>query len=147
MGALIGDPRVFVSELIWTVINFVLLMLLLRHFLFRPLIRVMEKRKAGIEEKLQMEQDALKQAEENRSRLQAEKEKSSEDARQILSQSAGERDARHTAALAEARSEAEQTRQAGEAALQQKREQAQAQLQEAAPELAEVLAKRLLNED
>ena len=40
MSALIGDPRIFVSELIWTVINFVLLMLLLRRFLFRPILQI-----------------------------------------------------------------------------------------------------------
>ncbi len=147
MSALIGDPRVFVSELIWTVINFVLLMLLLRRFLFRPVLQILEKRRAGVEEKLRVEQDALKQAEENRGRLEAEKEKSREEAKELLNRSAGERDARHTAALAEARAEAERTREAGEAVLQQKREAEQAQLQEAAPELAEVLAARLLNED
>ena len=142
MSALIGDPRVFVSELI-----FVLLMLLLRRFLFRPVLQILEKRRAGVEEKLRVEQDALKQAEENRGRLEAEKEKSREEAKELLNRSAGERDARHTAALAEARAEAERTREAGEAVLQQKREAEQAQLQEAAPELAEVLAARLLNED
>ena len=147
MSALIGDPRVFVSELIWTVINFVLLMLLLRHFLFKPILAVMEKRKAGIQEKLQVEQNALKQAEENRSRLEAEKEKSREEAKHFLTMSAGECDARHTAMLAEARTAAEQTRKAGEAALQQKREQDQAALQAAAPELAELLAKHLLQEE
>ena len=147
MSALIGDPRVFVSELIWTVINFVLLMLLLRRFLFRPILRVLDRRRAGLEEKLRVEQDALAQAEENRSLLQAEKEKTREEARQILSRSAGERDARHTAALAEARTEAERTRKAGEAALEKKREQEQERLREAAPELAEILARRLLDED
>ena len=55
MSALIGDPRVFVSELIWTVINFVLLMLLLRRFLFRPVLQILEKRRAGVEEKLRVE--------------------------------------------------------------------------------------------
>ncbi len=147
MGALIGDPRIFVSELIWTVINFVLLMLLLRRFLFRPILRVLDRRRAGLEEKLRVEQDALAQAEENRGRLQAEKEETREEARQILSRSAGERDARHAAALAEARTEAERTRKAGEAALEKKREQEQERLREAAPELAEILARRLLDED
>ena len=147
MGALIGDPRIFVSELIWTVINFVLLMLLLRRFLFRPILRVLDRRRAGLEEKLRVEQDALAQAEENRGRLQAEKEETREEARQILSRSAGERDARHTVALAEARTEAERTRKAGEAALEKKREQEQERLREAAPELAEILARRLLDED
>lgn len=147
MSALIGDPRVFVSELIWTVINFVLLLLLLRRFLFRPILQAMEKRKAGMEEKLVVERDALQQAEENRNRILSEKEKSRENAKQLLNTASDERDARHAAALTEARTAAEQVRQAGEAALQRRQEKEQAELQAASPELAELLAKRLLQEE
>lgn len=147
MSALIGDPRVFVSELIWTVINFVLLMLLLKRFLFQPILTVMEKRKAGMDEKHQLEQEARRQAEENQSRLQAEQEASREEAKKLQAQSADERAERHAAAMAAARKEAEQLRLDGEAALKRKQEQEQAALGAAAPELAEVLAKRLLQED
>ena len=136
-----------ISETIWTVINFFLLYFLLKHFLYTPVLRFMEKRQAGIDAKLNVERDAKTQVAENEERLLTEKEKSREEAKELLNRSAGERDARHTAALAEARAEAERTREAGEAVLQQKREAEQAQLQEAAPELAEVLAARLLNED
>lgn len=147
MSALIGDPQVFISELIWTVINFVLLLLLLRRFLFRPVLSMLEKRKAGVEEKLALERDAQAQVEENRSRLQAEKEKSREEAKHLLSLSSEERGTRHAAAMAEARAAAEQTREAEEAALQRKQVQDQAELKAAAPELAELLAKHLLQEE
>ena len=47
-----------ISELIWTVINFFLLMFLLNRFLYKPVISFMEKRQARIDAGLQEEQDA-----------------------------------------------------------------------------------------
>ena len=47
------------SEIILTIINFFLLFFLLRTFLYRPLIKFMDERKKGIEEKMAQEKDAL----------------------------------------------------------------------------------------
>ena len=71
MQALIGDPRIFISELIWTVINFFLLMFLLKRFLFIPVIRFMEKRKAGMDAKIKEEQAAETHFSENQEKLKA----------------------------------------------------------------------------
>ena len=42
-----------ISELIWTVINFLLLVLLLNRFLYKPVISFMENRQARIDAGLQ----------------------------------------------------------------------------------------------
>lgn len=47
------------SEIILTIINFFLLFFLLRTFLYRPLIKFMDERKKGIEEKMELEKGAL----------------------------------------------------------------------------------------
>ena len=62
-----------ISELIWTVINFFLLMFLLNRFLYKPVISFMEKRQARIDAGLQEEQDAKTCIEKNDERLQEKK--------------------------------------------------------------------------
>ena len=62
-----------VSELIWTVINFFLLMFLLNRFLYKPVITFMENRQARIDAGLQKEQDAKTSVKENDERLEKEK--------------------------------------------------------------------------
>ena len=146
MGALIGDPQIFISELIWTVINFFLLLFLLKRFLFNPVIRFMDARNARIGAKISEERNAEEKYAENKERLQAEKAKSREEAKGILTKSGEEREQRRAAALAEARAASAQALKDGENALAQKREKTAENLQAATPELAKLLAERLLSE-
>ncbi len=134
-----------ISEIIWTVINFFLLYFLLKHFLYDPVLRFMEKRQTGIDAKLSVERDAKAQAAENDERLLAEKEKSREEAKSILAQTGEELDRQRADAIAEAKTGSAQALKEGKAALSEKREQTAEKLHDAAPELAELLAKRLLD--
>lgn len=136
-----------ISELFWTVINFFLLLFLLRHFLFNPVIHMMEGRQAHIDEKLAEEQNARAQAEENERRLTEEKTASRAEAKQLLEQTKEEQEQLHNTALHDARAESVLLRKEGEAALQRKKEDASKELHEAAPELAELLAKHLLGDE
>ena len=61
------------SELIWTVINFFLLLFLLKHFLYTPVLRFMEDRQARMDAKLNEEKQAQAKVEENDARLLSEK--------------------------------------------------------------------------
>ena len=101
METLIGNPATFVSELVWTVINFFLLFFLLKRFLFTPVIRFTEERKSRMDAKLAVEQDAKARASENDEKLAAEKEKAREEARCILSEAEESREKHHAAAVAE----------------------------------------------
>lgn len=136
-----------ISELFWTVINFFLLLFLLRHFLFNPVIHMMEGRQAHIDEKLAEEQNARTQAEENERHLTEEKTASRAEAKQLLEQTKEEQEQLHNTALHDARAESVLLRKEGEAALQRKKEDASKELHEAAPELAELLAKHLLGDE
>ena len=147
MGALIGDPQIFISELIWTVVNFFLLLFLLKRFLFTPVLRFMDARKARIDEKVEKERKAEAKFAENRERLQAEKAKSREEAKNILARSGEEREQRRAAAIAEARAASAQALKDGENALAQKREKTAETLKAATPELAQLLAEQLLSEE
>ena len=53
------------SEVIWTVINFFLLLFLLRRFLFRPILAVLDARKAKIDGQLAEEETIRQEIREN----------------------------------------------------------------------------------
>lgn len=135
------------SELIWTVINFFLLLFLLKHFLYTPVLRFMEDRQARMDAKLNEEKQAQAKVEENDARLQSQKAKSREEAKRILAQSGDELEKRHAEAMSQARAASSQVLKDGETALSEQREKTAEALRTATPELAELLAKRLLNEE
>ena len=60
-----------ISELIWTVINFFLLLFLLNRFLYKPVISFMEERQARIDAKLREEEEAKKASVQNRKDAEA----------------------------------------------------------------------------
>ena len=122
-----------ISELIWTVINFFLLLFLLNRFLYKPVISFMEERQARIEE--------------NDARLLDEKAKSREEAKKILALNAEEIEKHNAEVLQEAKKASVQNRKDAEAALSQRQDKTAQQLHEAAPELAALLTEKLLGEE
>ena len=136
-----------ISELIWTVINFFLLLFLLNRFLYQPVIRFMEGRQARIDGKLAEEQDARSRVTENEQRLSEMKTAQRAEAKLLLEQLHDEQEPIHDSALQEARRESVRNRKDGETALQQEKEISSEKLHEAVPELAELLTKRLLSEN
>ena len=134
-----------ISELIWTVINFILLFVLLNRFLYKPLITFMSDRQARIDAGLREEEDAKAAIEKNNERLQEEKDKSREEARQLLAQNAEEIEKHSAEMMQEAKKTSVQNRKEMEAALAEKQLQTGEQLRDAAPELASILTARLLD--
>ena len=147
MEALIGNPTTFVSEIIWTVINFFLLLFLLKRFLYNPIIRFTEERQARMDAKLLEEKDAKARVAENEERILNEKTKSREEARQLLAQSSDALEKQHAQVMSEARAASSKRLKDGEAELAERRDKTAEKLREATPELAALLSKRLLNEE
>ena len=136
-----------ISELIWIVINFFLLLFLLNRFLYKPVISFMEQRQARIDAKLREEEEAKARIEENDARILDEKARSREEAKKILALNAEEIEKHNAEVLQEAKKASVQNRKDSEAALSQKQEKTAQQLHEAAPELAAMLAEKLLSEE
>ena len=136
-----------VSDLIWTIINFLLLCILLNHFLYKPVLRFMDDRQARMDAKLAEKQEAEALASENEARLEAEKAKSRDEAKRILTQADAESGERHAALMLQARADAAQEQKDAEAELEVRREKTAEKLSEAAPELAGLLAGHLLGEE
>ena len=136
-----------ISELIWTVINFSLLLFLLNRFLYKPVISFMEQRQARIDAKLREEEEAKARIEENDARILDEKARSREEAKKLLALNAEEIEKHNAEVLQEAKKASVQNRKDSEAALSQRQEKTAQQLHEAAPELAAMLAEKLLSEE
>ena len=136
-----------ISDLIWTIINFLLLCILLNHFLYKPVLRFMDDRQARVDAKLSEKRDAEAQAAENDARLEAEKAKSRDEAKRILTQADADTEEQHAAAMLQAREDAVQDRKDAEADLEARREKTAEKLGEATPELADLLARHLLGEE
>lgn len=134
------------SELIWTVINFFLLLFLLNRFLYQPVIRFTEERQRKIDEKLAVEQGVKAEISENEERITAEKLKCREEAKGILAESAGVMEQKHAEALQEARAVSGENLKRAETDLADRREKTAEALQSATPELAELLARQLLEQ-
>ena len=134
-----------ISELIWTVINFFLLLFLLNRFLFKPVTSFMENRQARIDAKLKEEQDAKAVIEENDERLLEEKARSREEAKTILAQNAEELEKRNAETIKKEKKASVQNRKTSEEALAEKQKRTAEQLRTETPELAALLAERLLS--
>ena len=135
-----------ISELIWTIINFFLLLFLLKRFLFDPICRHMDQRKARIDAGFEAERQAEEELRRNAERLDEEKAECRLEAGQILTRSGEEDQSLSAQRLAEAKAEAGQIRQEAAERLSAQREQEEAALSDREPELAALLASQLLGE-
>lgn len=135
------------SELIWTIINFFLLFFLLRRFLFDPICRFMDARQAKIDAGLSAEreaQSALKAAEDE---LAEQKAQARREAAALLSAAAAADEKRTQEAWLHAQDEAAARQKAGEDALREQNAREAAALKAGEPELAALLAARLLGKE
>lgn len=133
------------SELIWTIINFFLLLFVLKRFLIGPMVKHLDARQARIDQSLEARRqadEAIWQADEA---AEAQRQSARQEAGEILALAGKDAEARSRESLEQARA------QSG-ALLQQEEDQARLQARQERQELeagqqklADALAGRLLN--
>ena len=136
-----------ISELIWTVINFLLLLFLLRRFLYRPICRFMDARQARIDAGLEKEraaQDALRAEE---ARQDEEQQEARTRAKSLLQQTETVTAEESREALLAARQELREAEEQARERLQADSRREEVRLAEAEPALAGALARSLLGEE
>ena len=122
------------SELFWGIFNFFLLLFLLNRFLYKPLIKFMDDRKARIDAGLDEEKKALEEEQANNDGIEA-----------ALDEKAGAEDkASHSQAISEARSDAEKTVRSARENAAKSEKQAEEHIRQQSQELARLLADKLL---
>ena len=134
-----------ISELVLTVISFFLLLFLLKHFLYDPLIRFMDERNARIEEGLDAEKQALAAVQANEMFLEARRKESMDQAKSIVEQARNADEQRREAALQQACQSAEESRSRAREELCRLQESESGKLRDSETELAALLADRLLS--
>lgn len=97
------------SELFWGIFNFFLLLFLLNRFLYKPLIKFMDDRKARIDAGLDEEKKALEEEQANNDGIEAALDEKRVEAKSIIEKAGAEDKASHSQAISEARSDAEKT--------------------------------------
>lgn len=136
-----------ISETIWTVINFFLLLFVLKRFLFDPILKVMDAREAKINAGAEAMQKAQTALEDNARALDEQKREAQREAAALLSESEMADSRRTAEAYAKAREDAEALQKQDEERLQERRAQEEAALSAKTPELAALLAAQLLGEE
>lgn len=133
-----------ISELIWTVINFFLLLYVLNRFLFQPVLRFTEDRKARIDEGVEAKKNAESAETELKTQLEAELQTKRAEAKTLLADEKLKDDKRFAETLTEARQNAARVRRELRAEADAAGQAEQAQLDSMQDELAARLAEKLL---
>lgn len=133
------------SELIWTILCFLALLFLLDRFLYKPLVRFMDDRKARIDAGLNEEKEALEALDEDAAGLMRFREEKLQEAREELRAEKGRNEERRVEALREAKQSAAEAAERGRKEAELLRAETDRELAARKDELAESLVRRLLN--
>lgn len=135
-----------VTELIWAAICFLVLLVILKKLLFDPIIRVMDERKANIDEGMEQGRKARQARDDNDAAILQARRETAQEASQILQQAKQEDEKARQEAVAAARKESAQSMKDVRAQLAEEEAAVSAQMEAELPELVEVLTGALLKE-
>lgn len=139
--------QICIPEFIWTVINFFLLMFLLKKFLYTPILKFMDERQARIDAGLDEGKKAEQALEENSKQLAAELSAKGDEARALISEARSEAEKVKSAELEKAHAEAEKLNKQARERVKQCESDAKGDIDQSMTELVGVLAAKLLNSD
>lgn len=132
------------SELFWGIFNFFLLLFLLNRFLYKPLIKFMDDRKARIDAGLDEEKKALEEEQANNDGIEAALDEKRVEAKSIIEKAGTEDKVSHSQAISEARSDAEKTVLDARENAAKVEKQLEERVKQQSQELARLLADKLL---
>lgn len=136
--------QISVPEFIWTIISFFLFMFLLNKFLFKPVITLMDERKARIDAGLEEGKKARAALEENEAQLAQELAEKGSEARSVISEARSEAEKAKNEALDAAHVEAEKLHKNVRERVKAEEADAVKELDGNMPELVALLSGRLL---
>lgn len=136
--------QISVPEFIWTIISFFLFMFLLNKFLFKPVITLMDERKARIDAGLEEGKKARAALEENEARLAQELAEKGSEARSVISEARSEAEKAKSETLDAAHAEAEKLHKNVRERVKAEEADAVKELDGNMPELVALLSGRLL---
>ena len=136
--------QISVPEFIWTISSFFLFMFLLNKFLFKPVMTLMDERKARIDAGLEEGKKARAALEENEARLAQELAEKGSEARSVISEARSEAEKAKSETLDAAHAEAEKLHKNVRERVKAEEADAVKELDGNMPELVALLSGRLL---
>ena len=136
--------QISVPEFIWTIISFFLFMFLLNKFLFKPVMTLMDERKARIDAGLEEGKKARAALEENEARLAQELAEKGSEARSVISEARSEAEKAKSETLDAAHAAAEKLHKNVRERVKAEEADAVKELDGNMPELVALLSGRLL---
>ena len=135
-----------VSELIWTILCFFVLLFVLKKLLLDPILKVMDARKATVGEGLEAGRQAKIARDENDEALQQAKKDAAQQASAIVQEAKNADEKARQDAVAEAKQSAAQSMKDRREQLKAEEQAVSAELEQELPALVETLASALLKE-
>lgn len=131
-------------ELVWSVINFAILFLLLRKFLFRPVMGMMEKRRQEIAANLKQAEEARQETVRLQVEYRAQLTAAQREAQEIMDRAVRAAEETRSRLVSEAQAEAARLRDRAVEAIAQEKDKALAELREEVTSLAIAAAGRII---
>lgn len=135
-----------ISEIVWALVNFAVLVLVLRKFLYKPVMKTLDERRAGIDQALEAAEDARKEVAGTEERLRAEIAASRAEAEAILDAARKRGEETREEIVAAARAEAEQVIVTAKAEIEAEKNRAIAELKGQIADIALLATEKLLND-
>ena len=136
--------EISIPTLIWTLINFLILLFVVNKFLFKPVIKFMDERQGRIDKKLKVKSDADKVFEEDDLRLQKELSDTSDKAYEAVQNAKKEAESKTEETLKDLRTKVASQIEASKDKVLQEEKQAEEKLDEQMPEYVDLLKKKIL---
>ena len=133
-----------ISELIWTIVNFFLLLFLLKRFLYKPICEHMDARQARIDAGLEQERQAKAKVQAVDASMAEQQQAARDEGRALLQRTEEEAERESAAAIQSAKRLARQAESEKQEKMQELNRQEHARLAGAEPALAGALARSLL---
>ena len=135
-----------VSELIWTILCFFVLLFVLKKFLLDPILKVMDARNANVAEGLEAGRQAKLARDENDEALLRAKKDAAQQASALVQEAKSADEKARQAAITEAKQHAAQSMKDTREQLKAEEQAVSAELEQELPALVETLAAALLKE-
>lgn len=137
--------EISVPEFIWTVINFFILLFLLKKFLYDPVLKFMDEREKRIAAGLNEGKEAERALSDSRERFRKELGDKSDEARTLIGEARSDAEKQKASVLHAAHAEAEELQKHIRERISNEEAATRAELGDELPELVELLSAKLLD--
>lgn len=134
------------TTMLWEVINFLVLLWLLKRFLYKPLTNMLDQRKSRIEEDLEEARQKKKKAEELKKKYENELKNAREDAQEIVEEAEERGKKKAEEILEDAKEDAERVKKRNMQEIEQAKEEAVNELRNEVASISLMAASKFLRE-